>query len=86
MSYPIPRCASDLIIPNEFKNTFIGKPFTVADILPESEERTVIFSSRRNLNYFSQSSSMYFDATFKTVAEIFFQLFTGQVKHFTTTV
>ncbi|KAF0985984.1 hypothetical protein HZS_5376 [Henneguya salminicola] len=38
MPYPFPRRASDLIIPTEFKNTFRGEPFAVADILSESEE------------------------------------------------
>ncbi|KAF0992011.1 hypothetical protein HZS_7576 [Henneguya salminicola] len=50
------------------------KPFVVADILPESGERTIIYASRRNLNYSSQSSSIYFDDTFKIVPEFFYHL------------
>ncbi|KAF0990926.1 hypothetical protein HZS_3013 [Henneguya salminicola] len=76
----------NLIIPNEFKNTFRRKPFAVGDILSESGKRTVIFASRRNLNYFSQSSRIYFDATFKTVPQFFSQLFTVHAMNFTTTV
>ncbi|KAF0985854.1 hypothetical protein HZS_4904 [Henneguya salminicola] len=86
MPYPFPRSASDLIIPHEFKNIFRGEPSTVTDILFESDERTIIFASRRNLNYFSQSSSIYFEAIFKTVHEIFSPLFTVHATNFTTTV
>ncbi|KAF0985436.1 hypothetical protein HZS_5056, partial [Henneguya salminicola] len=59
MPYAFPRSAADLIIPNIFKNTFRGEPFTVADILSEPGERTIIFAARRNLNYFSKNSSIY---------------------------
>ncbi|KAF0988641.1 hypothetical protein HZS_526 [Henneguya salminicola] len=86
MPYPFPRSASDRIIPNEFKNTFRVELFAVADISSESGERTVIFASRRNLNYLSQSNSIYFDATFKTVLQIFSRLFTVPATNFTTTV
>ncbi|KAF0987717.1 hypothetical protein HZS_8077 [Henneguya salminicola] len=64
MPNSIPRSASDFIIP--------GEPFIVADILSELGERTIIFASRRNLNDLSQSSSLYFDSTFKTISEIFY--------------
>ncbi|KAF0987693.1 hypothetical protein HZS_6870 [Henneguya salminicola] len=74
MPHSFPRCASDLIIPNEFINTFRGEPFMVAEVLCESGKRTTIFASRRNLNYLSQFSSIYFDATFKTVTQIFFNI------------
>ncbi|KAF0988895.1 LOW QUALITY PROTEIN: hypothetical protein HZS_5164 [Henneguya salminicola] len=69
--YPFPRRTSDLIIPDEFKITFRGESLMVSHILSESGEQTIIFASRRNLNYLSQSSSIYFDATFKTVPQIF---------------
>ncbi|KAF0986347.1 hypothetical protein HZS_3676 [Henneguya salminicola] len=82
MPYPFSRNASDLIIPNEFKNTFSGELFAVVNILSESRERTVIFASNRNLNYLSQSSSIYFDATFKTVPQIFSKLFTAHATNF----
>ncbi|KAF0987885.1 hypothetical protein HZS_6227 [Henneguya salminicola] len=67
MPYPFPRSASDLIIPNEFKNTFRGEPFAVADILSESGERTIIFASRRNLNYLSQIHATNFTPTIPCV-------------------
>ncbi|KAF0986013.1 hypothetical protein HZS_512 [Henneguya salminicola] len=56
MLYPFPRSASDLNNSNEFKNNFRGEPFAVMDILSGLAERTIIFSSRRNLNYLSQIS------------------------------
>ncbi|KAF0992972.1 hypothetical protein HZS_4221 [Henneguya salminicola] len=71
MHFPFLRSASILIISDEFKNTFRKEPFTVADILSGSGEKTIIIASRRNLNYLSQSSSIYFDATFKTVPQNF---------------
>ncbi|KAF0988143.1 hypothetical protein HZS_3387 [Henneguya salminicola] len=73
MPYPFPKRASDFIISDELKNTF-------------RVERIIIFASRRNLNYFSQSSSIYFDGTFKTVLQIFSQLFTVNATNFTTTI
>ncbi|KAF0987186.1 hypothetical protein HZS_6232 [Henneguya salminicola] len=86
MPHLFQRSASDLIIPNQLKITMRGKPFRVADILSESGERTIIFASRRNINYLSQSSSIYFDTIFKTVPQIFSQLFTVHVTNFTITV
>ncbi|KAF0987271.1 hypothetical protein HZS_5617 [Henneguya salminicola] len=86
MPYPFPRSASDLIILNEFKNTFRGEPFGAVNILYGSGQRTIIFSSRRNLNSFPQSSSIYFDVIFKTIPQIFSQLFTIHGTNFTTTV
>ncbi|KAF0986139.1 hypothetical protein HZS_1186, partial [Henneguya salminicola] len=64
MPYPFRISDSDRIIPNEFKNTLRGEPFTAADILFESGERTIIFASRRNQNYFPETRRIYFYATF----------------------
>ncbi|KAF0987653.1 hypothetical protein HZS_8062 [Henneguya salminicola] len=81
MPYPFPRSASDLIIPNEFKNTFREEPFAVSDIFL-NQESELLFASRRNKNYFS----IYFDATFKTAPQIFSQLFTVHATEFTITI
>ncbi|KAF0993389.1 hypothetical protein HZS_8172 [Henneguya salminicola] len=69
--------ASYIIIPYEFQNTLRGESFLFSDLMSESGERTIILVSRRNINYLSQSSSIYLDATFLTVSEIFRQLFTS---------
>ncbi|KAF0985904.1 hypothetical protein HZS_3195 [Henneguya salminicola] len=72
MPYPFPISAFDLIIPDEFKSTFRGKTIHGCGYFARIRRKNYyIFASRRNLNYLSQSSSIYFDDTFKTVTKIF---------------
>ncbi|KAF0985757.1 hypothetical protein HZS_313, partial [Henneguya salminicola] len=63
-----------------------GELFAFEVIWSVSVERTIIFASKSNLNYLSQISSIYFDATFKTIPQIVSQLFTVHATNFTTTV
>ncbi|KAF0988109.1 hypothetical protein HZS_1486 [Henneguya salminicola] len=55
-------------------------------ILSESGGHTIIFATRRNLNYFPISSNVYFSVSFKTIHENFHQLFTFYGTNFITTI
>ncbi|KAF0986233.1 hypothetical protein HZS_8130, partial [Henneguya salminicola] len=53
----------------------INLPITIPSDVENDGERFILFATPRQLNILSRSSNIYFDSTFKTVPEIFYQLF-----------
>ncbi|KAF0987925.1 hypothetical protein HZS_6538 [Henneguya salminicola] len=58
----IPSDAAHFILPEQYK-------------IKNDGERRILFATPRQLNILSRSSFIYFDATIKSVPEIFYQLF-----------
>ncbi|KAF0991537.1 hypothetical protein HZS_5059 [Henneguya salminicola] len=71
----LPSDAAHLIIPEQYKISLINKNFLLYDGVENDGERFIFFSTPRQLNIISRSSNIYFDFTFKSVPEIFYQLF-----------
>ncbi|KAF0985537.1 hypothetical protein HZS_3757 [Henneguya salminicola] len=57
----LPSDAAHLILPEQYK-------------IKNDGERFILFATPRQLNILSRSSNIYFDSTFKSVPEIFYQL------------
>jgi hypothetical protein len=72
---PCPTNLRDLVIPEEFTQSSSGEPFLLFDSGP-SEDRLLIFSTRRNLQLLAQCEHWYADGTFKTAPPLFSQLYT----------
>lgn len=71
----LPVHRSDIVIPENYKNTKNGEEFLLFDSGP-TEDRLLIFSTRRNLRLLAQAEHWYADGTFKTVPHLFHQLYT----------
>ena len=63
-------------IPEEFKSTTHGEQFLLFDNGNGSSSRMLIFSTSTNLDLLSRSKLWLADGTFKTVPQIFYQLYT----------
>ena len=63
-------------IPEEFKFTTHGKQFHLFDKEKGSIDRMLIFSTSTNLELLSRSKLWLAGGTFKTVLQIFYQLYT----------
>ena len=74
--YPMPSNAAQFSIPDEYKITFRNEQFLLSESHSKEVGIILIFGTARAKNILSASNSVYFDATFKTVPEIFFQFFT----------
>ncbi|KAF0986762.1 hypothetical protein HZS_2321 [Henneguya salminicola] len=71
----IPLDAAPFIIPEQYKISFRNENFLLYDGLENNGERFILFAIPRQLNILSQSFNVYFDSPFKSVPEIFYQLF-----------
>lgn len=71
----IPGNRRELVIPDNYKITKNGADFLLFDSGP-TDDRILIFSTRRNLRLLAQSMHWYVDGTFKTVPHLFCQLYT----------
>ena len=74
--HPIPLVSSEMDIPEEFKLTTHGEQFLLFDNGKCSSSRMLIFSTSTNLDLLHRSELWFADGTFKTVPEIFYQLYT----------
>ncbi|KII62458.1 hypothetical protein RF11_13829 [Thelohanellus kitauei] len=72
----LPQSAAELIIPRELSTTSHNENFIVFDSNEIINSRIILFGSPTTISYMHGSSSIYFDATFKTVPSLFYQLFT----------
>jgi hypothetical protein len=72
---PSPLNLHDLELPDHFKKTAVGDDFLLYDSGP-GQNRTLIFSTRRNLDLMSQCPHWYCDGTFKTTPPLFSQIYT----------
>ncbi|KAF0986289.1 hypothetical protein HZS_6661 [Henneguya salminicola] len=71
----LPSDAAPLILPEQYKISFRNVNFILYDDLANDGERFILLATLHQLNIISFSSNIYFDSTFKSVPEIFFQLF-----------
>ncbi|KAF0985358.1 hypothetical protein HZS_6093, partial [Henneguya salminicola] len=78
----IPSYAAHFIIFERYKISFRNENFILYGGPENDEERFILFATPRQLNILSRSSNIYFDSTFKSVPEIFYQflLFTENTK------
>ncbi|KAK9721575.1 hypothetical protein QE152_g20838 [Popillia japonica] len=68
---------NDLVIPEVYKQTLSGENFLQFDSGHlEWESRMLIFATQRSRNALERSERWYMDGTFKTVPQIFAQLYT----------
>ncbi|KAF0986377.1 hypothetical protein HZS_4704 [Henneguya salminicola] len=67
--------AAHLIIPEQYKISFRNENFLLYDGVENDGVRFILFATPRQLNILSRSSNIYFNSTFKSVPEIFYQLF-----------
>ncbi|KAF0989625.1 hypothetical protein HZS_530 [Henneguya salminicola] len=67
--------AAHINIPEQYKISFRNENFQLYDGLENDGERFILFATPRQLNILSRGSNSYFDSTFKSVPEIFYQLF-----------
>lgn len=72
---PLPLDLEDLVIPDQYRVTNSGAEFLLFDSGPEVD-RVLIFSTRNNLRMLRQSRHWYADGTFKTVPNLFGQMYT----------
>jgi hypothetical protein len=70
-----PTNITDLILPDQYKVTKTGIPFLLHDINKE-EKRSLIFTTKNNLDFLSESDVWMADGTFKSVPSLFSQLYT----------
>ncbi|CAI2195506.1 15955_t:CDS:2, partial [Funneliformis geosporum] len=70
-----PQTLESFIIPENMKRTLDGVDFLVRDLII-SNKRLLIFTTSANINYLAQSSIWIMDGTFKTIPNIFKQLYT----------
>ena len=74
--HTLPRSLADLSVPPEFAMLRTGENFLHFDSGPGDEERILIFCTSHNLSILSHAEHWSGDGTFKTVPELFFQLYT----------
>lgn len=74
--YINPQTTQELLIPEEFKITYRNQRFILSDTYIELVGRIIIYCTQRAQSLLEQSTSVFFDGTFKTVPLIFFQLYT----------
>ncbi|KAF0987224.1 hypothetical protein HZS_5189 [Henneguya salminicola] len=67
--------AVPLILPKQYKISFRNENFLQYDGLENDGERFILFEPPHRLNILSRNSDVYFDSPFKSVHEIFYQLF-----------
>ncbi|KAF0991677.1 hypothetical protein HZS_3486 [Henneguya salminicola] len=67
--------AAHINIPEQYIISFRNENFLLYDGLENDGERFILFATPRQLIILSRSSNSYFDSTFKSVPEIFYQLF-----------
>ncbi|KAF0985289.1 hypothetical protein HZS_5778 [Henneguya salminicola] len=70
----LPSNATHLIIPEQYKINFRNANFLLYNGVENDGERFILFATPRQLNILSRSSNIYFDSTFKSVPELFYQL------------
>nr|CAI5821208.1 unnamed protein product [Callosobruchus analis] len=71
----LPLHRRDIVFPQEYQVTIKGEGFLLYDSGP-SDDRMLVFSTRRNISLLAQSAHWYADGTFKTVPHLFCHLFT----------
>jgi len=69
-----PESLDELIVPEDLKKTLSGSDFLVKDIVLD-EDRILLFTTIANVRYLEQSTFWIMDGTFKTVPNIFRQLY-----------
>ena len=74
-----PQSLTDLVIPNRYKRTKRNELFLMYDSGP-SEDRLLIFSTERDLDYLKNSKELFADGTFKTAPLLFDQIYTLHAK------
>lgn len=86
-THPNPRTLVGLEIPDEYTKTIEGTKF-LAKAIVEGDNSLFIFMSEKSLKYLRNAEFWICDGTFKTVPELFYQLYTihalvgpGQNKH-----
>jgi len=72
---PEPQSLEDLIIPEAFRRTLNNKLFLVRDSTV-AQERIILYTTKLNVHRLSCAPYWLMDGTFKTVPNIFFQLYT----------
>lgn len=72
----VPRSLEDIEITGDYLLTLGGERFLLKDTGADDPDRMLIFATRQNLQYLSQSPTLYCDGTFKTAPGQFLQLFT----------
>lgn len=85
-SLPSPRTLAELTIPENYTLTLDNEQFLMHDSGKDDEDRFLIFSTQKNLQLLAQSKRWYSDGTFKTVPEVFFQLYTIHAEVYGTVV
>ena len=77
-----PESLNELIVPEDLTKTLNGSDFLVKDIVLD-EDKILLFKSIANVLYLEQSTFWIMDGTFKTVPNIFRQLYSihGRVGH-----
>lgn len=71
----IPKTSSEIDLSGTWGETHIGEPWVICDFC-EDDNRLIIFSTKQNLLYLSQSDSWYWDGTFDVSPPLFYQLYT----------
>lgn len=69
-----PSCLEDLVLPDHYKITNNGEPFLMFD--SGGKNRYLIFTTIKNLDYLSSCKHWFADETFRSVPNIFMQLYT----------
>jgi len=72
---PNPKTLLELIIPDDYRTTFDGKPFLLFDSGPV-ENRILIFSTQKNLQLLQKCEHWFADGTFSTSPNLFYQIYT----------
>ena len=72
---PNPKTLLELIIPDDYRSTFDGKPFLLFDSGPV-ENRILIFSTQKNLQLLQKCEHWFADGTFSTSPNLFYQIYT----------
>ena len=72
---PVPMGRGDFDVPLQCQQTGQGQRFLLHDS-GRSDDRVLIFATQGNMEVLQQSPHWFMDGTFKTVPEIYFQLFT----------
>lgn len=77
--YPAaPSSLGELQIPDDYRVTSNGTMFLLYD--SEDEERIIIFGTQKLMQLLKDASVWYIDGTFKTVPQLFYQLYTIHIK------
>ncbi|KAF0985276.1 hypothetical protein HZS_8040 [Henneguya salminicola] len=81
----LPSDAAHLFGPEQYKISFRNENFRLYDGQENDGERFILFATLfatpRQLNILSRISNIYFDSTFKSVPEIFYQFFVFHGKY-----